>query len=67
MKQRRVKSKRMGDAVSRVSARLLAVTTLTLASKYHDVYEKTVQDFGARVDPSRVHRLGKCEPLVSEG
>lgn len=67
MKQRKVKSKRITDPVSRVSARLLSVTTLTLASKYHDVYEKAVQDFGARVEPSRIYRLGKCEPLVSEG
>lgn len=42
-----------------VTVKQLAVTTLHLASKYHQVYEEEVVNFGVRLSPDRVYKLGE--------
>lgn len=55
------KGKLKGQGVRGVTADLLSFTTLHLASKYHEVYEKQLEDFGITVAPAKIYKLGKSD------
>lgn len=44
-----------------VTAYLLSFTTLHLASKYHEVYEKQLEDLGITVAPTKIYKLGESD------